>query len=157
MPLLHINLSNEKQVVELMHDLKPQTLILRQVIINKDIMSSMSPADEGLQIDLRHMFNGYELLSNVSSDNKLYIPVHSRALAPTPDPFIYPFHLKLNAEEIKNRFVIECFKKDGTTPVSFETNVDGHYKSIDLYFEFETNQHFETIHTPGGLGVHQHV
>ena len=103
------------------------------------------------------MFNGYELLSNVSSDNKLYIPVHSRALAPTPDPFIYPFHLKLNAEEIKNRFVIECFKKDGTTPVSFETNVDGHYKSIDLYFEFETNQHFETIHTPGGLGVHQHV
>jgi hypothetical protein len=157
MPLLHINLSSEDQVIELMHDLKPQSLILRQVIINKDVMGAMSAADEGLQIDLRHMFNGYELLSNVSSDNKLYIPVHSRPLAPTPAPFIYPFHLKMTAEEIKSRFVIKCFKKDGFTPVSFNTGTDGHYKSIDLYFEFETAQHFETIHTPGGLGVHQHV
>ena len=98
MPLLHINLSSEDQVIELMHDLKPQSLILRQVIINKDVMGAMSAADEGLQIDLRHMFNGFELLSNVSSDNKLYIPVHSRPLAPTPAPFIYPFHLKMTAE-----------------------------------------------------------
>ena len=157
MPLLHINLSSEDQVIELMHDLKPQSLILRQVIINKDVMGAMSAADEVLQIDLRHKFNGFELLSNVSSDNKLYIPVHSRPLAPTPAPFIYPFHLKMTAEEIKSRFVIKCFKKDGLTPVSFNTSTDGHYKSIDLYFEFETAQHFETIHTPGGLGVHHHV
>ena len=157
MPLLHINLTNERQTVQLLHDLKPQTLILRQVIINRDIMAAMNPAEEGLQIDLHHMFNGFELLSNVSSDNKLFIPVHSRPLAPTPAPMIYPFHLKLNAEEIKSQFVIECFKKDGITPVSFSTSDDGHYKSIDLYFEFETAQHFETIHTPGGLGAHHHV
>ena len=113
MPLLHINLSNEKQVVKLMHDLKPQRLILRQVIINRDIMGAMNAAEEGLQIDLRHMFNGYELLSNISSDNKLFIPVHSRPLAPTPAPFIYPFNIELTAEEIKCQFVIECFMKDG--------------------------------------------
>lgn len=157
MPLLHINISSESEVVELMHDLKPQTLILRQVIINRDSMSAMTPAEEGLQVDLRHMFNGYELISNVSSDNKLYIPVVSQSLATNPAPMIYPFHLKMNAEEIKARFVINCFKKDGLTPVSFDTGIDGHYKSIDLYFEFETAQHFETIHTPGGLGTHQHV
>ena len=157
MPLLHINLSNEKQVVKLMHDLKPQRLILRQVIINRDIMGAMNAAEEGLQIDLRHMFNGYELLSNISSDNKLFIPVHSRPLAPTPAPFIYPFNLELTAEEIKSQFVIECFKKDGVTPVSFDIGVDGHYKSIDLYFQYETNQHFETIHNPGGLGEHHYI
>ena len=157
MPLLHISLSSERETVKLLHDLKPQTLILKHVIINKDIMAAMTPADEGLQIDLHHMFNGFELLSNVSSDNKLFIPVHSRPLAPTPAPFIYPFHIKLNAEEIKSQFVIECFKKDGSTPISFNTSDDGHYKSIDIYFEFETAQHFETIHTPGGLGAHHHV
>ncbi len=117
----------------------------------------MSPEDEGLQIDLRSMFNGFELMSNVSSDNKLYIPVHSRALAPTPDPFIYPFHIKLNAEEIKTRFTIQCYKKDGITPVSFNTSTDGHYKSIDLYFEYETAQHFEVIHNPGGIGKHSTI
>ena len=148
MPLLHINLSSPKQTIKLMHDLKPQKLTLKTVIINKDIENSMNADNEGLQIDLRHMFNGYELMSNISSDNKLFIPVHSRPLAPTPDPFIYPFHISLNAEEIKREFIIECFKKDGKTPISFEQtgpDNDGHYKSIDLYFEYQTNQHFETI------------
>ena len=157
MPLLHLNLSNEKQEINLMHDLKPQTLILREVMINKDVMAAMSPGDEGLQIDLREMFNGFELMSNVSPDNKLYIPVQSRPLAPTPASFIYPFHIKLNAEEIKSRFTIETFKKDGITPVSFSTSTDGHYKSIDLYFEYETAQHFEVIHNPGGLGKHSTI
>ena len=111
MPLLHINLSEANQTINLMHDLKPQTLILRTVIINKDIMASMNPDEEGLQLDLHKMFNGFEFLSNVSDDNKLFIPTHSRPLAPTPAPFIYPFHIKLNAEEIKNQFTRETLKK----------------------------------------------
>ncbi len=148
MPLLHIHLNQQSQTVKLMHDLKPQTLFLRQIIINKDIENSMNADNEGLTIDLHHMFNGFEIMSNISSDNKLFIPVHSRALAPTPDPFIYPFHIKLNAEEIKREFLIECFKKDGKTPISFEQtgpDNDGHYKTIDLYFEYQTAQHFETL------------
>ena len=69
---------------------------------------------------------------------------------------IYPFHIKLNAEEIKSQFNISCFKKDGKTPITFNTGTDGHYKSIDLYFEFETAQHFETIIGTAG-GIHSAV
>lgn len=152
MPLLHISLTEPNQTINLMHDLKPQTLILRQVMICKDATASMLPAEEGLQIDLHHMFNGFEFLSNKSDDNKLFIPTYSRPTTLTPAPMIYPFHIKLNAEEIKSQFNISCFKKDGKTPITFNTGTDGHYKSIDLYFEFETAQHFETIiGTAGGF------
>ena len=70
MPLLHISLTEPNQTINLMHDLKQQTLILRQVMICKDATASMLPAEEGLQIDLHHMFNGFEFLSNKSDDNK---------------------------------------------------------------------------------------
>jgi hypothetical protein len=140
-----------------MHDLKPQTLILRQVMICKDATSNQAPAEEGLFIDLNKMFNGFEFLTNKSDDNKLFIPTYSRPTNLNPAPMIYPFHIKLNAEEIKSQFSISCFKKDGVTPVSFDTGTDGHYKSIDLYFEYQTPQHFETIHTSGGAGFHSTV
>jgi len=156
MPLLHIHLDSPTTVVELQHDLKPQTLILRSVMVNRDIMSAQSQADDALQIDLGRMFNGFEMLSNKAQDNKLFLPFASRPSSLTPAPAIYPLHLKMNAEEIKSRFEVKVFKKDGKTPVSFATGTDGHYRTIDLYFEFETAQHFETIFNPEGQGT-QHI
>ena len=148
MPLLHIKLQ---------HDLRPQTLILRSVMINKDVKGTQDVTEDGVQIGLQKMFSGFEMLSNKGDDNKLFLPCYSKALTPTPAPLIYPLHLKLNAEEIKSVFEVEVFKKDGITPVSFTPSVDGHFKTIDLYFEFETAQHFEHIFNPGGLGKHSHV
>lgn len=157
MPLLHLHIDEPSKVIELPHDLKAQSLILRQVMINKDIKAANDVTEDGVQIGLSNMFNGFEMLSNKGDDNKLFLPIYSRANSGTPAPLIYPLHIKLNSEDIKSRFTINVFKKDGITPVSFNTAVDGYYKSVDLYFEFQTAQHFTTIHNPGQQGFHNAV
>jgi hypothetical protein len=97
------------------------------------------------------MFNGFEMLSNKSQDNKLYLPVPNGVHVSD-----YNFHVRFNSEEIKRSFEVQLTKKDGSAVV-FGSNANN-YVSVDVYFEYETAQHFETVHNPSGKGsVHSTI
>jgi hypothetical protein len=153
MPLLHIHLNSPKTTVELGHDLKPQNLILRKVIVHRINGTAFSENDSGIHIDLHRMFNGFEMLSNKSQDNKLYVPVPNFNITTFYD---YAFHVRFNSEEIHRSFEVQLTKKDGSAVV-FGSNANN-YVAVDLYFEYETAQHFETVHNPSGKGsVHSTI
>ena len=138
MPLLHINLTNEKQEVDIGRDIKAQSMILRKIVVVRDALASedVDNSELGLHIDLHRMINGVETLSNISQGNHIYVPVSDRNNSGDRIHQQFDFNIRFNAEYIPRKFPINLYKKN-MSAVSFASGTDGSFDSVDLYFEYE--------------------
>tara|TARA_Y100001963_G_C6759534_1_gene438733 strand:+ start:1312 stop:1716 length:405 start_codon:yes stop_codon:yes gene_type:complete len=132
MVLLHLRLTEYDSKLTLPHDIKAQELILRKISISKD--SGDQTLGGGVMLDFHQFSNSYELMT--SEDNgMLCVPLGETASHITQD-----YHIKFGSEDIKREFHIKTFKYDGTTKALF-TSGTGHINSIDIFFEYSTNEH----------------
>ena len=135
MVLLHLRITDANQILTLHHDIKAQYIILRKVVIKKDISGSSHTTGGGLCLDLNSMTNSYEIMTS-EHNSMLTLPIDDAKALSNLD-----FHVKFSAENIKNQFAIPVFKYDGLTKPSFDSGTSGHIDSIDIYFEYSSNDH----------------
>jgi len=133
MVLLHLRLTEQEQKLELPHDIKAQHVVLRKVVIQKDVNSG-NLLGGGLCLDLNAMTNSYEIMTS-EHNGYLTLPVQDDVALTN-----HEFHIKFSAENIKSEFRMKTFKYDGVTKAVYTTG-NGHIDSVDLYFEYETNDH----------------
>ena len=134
MPILHMRLDKATTVVELPIDLTAQKMVLRKATILKDTTASQSLGGS-VMIDIPWI-NSFEMVSNITSKH-LVIPLDE-----TSKYNDTRFNLNLNGEHVNRRFTVQSFKSDGITPAVFGTGNNGDIKSIDLFFEYQTNHQF---------------
>ena len=145
MPVLHIRITKENDYINLSRSLHAQSFVFKRAVV---VMNPSTTAgtiqnlDGGVTIQLS-FFTGFELLSNLSSNN-IYLPF-SPPKIDTVDPpntgnydiFDIRYDLQFDAEDVKNSFNAKVFHYDsGSEQPSFGTSA-GTIKYIDLYFEFD--------------------
>lgn len=133
MVLLHIRITEQGQALTLHHDIKAQYMVLRKVCIHKKT-STNDNIGTGLCIDLNSMTNTYEIMTT-EHNGYLTVPMNPDAGFDDID-----FHIRFGAENVKNSFTIPVYNYDGLTRTTFGTG-NHTIHSIDLYFEYETNDH----------------
>lgn len=135
MVLLHVRITGSRQVQKIQHDLKltHQNLTLRKVIVNK-ADNTAAPLGGGIVLDMSGVTHGYEINSTERSGH-LYIPLSDDQQYTQLD-----FHTRFGASDIPSEFMIKVFKNDGVTSPAFLTG-DHHLISVDMFFEYETNDH----------------
>ena len=133
MVLLHIRINSQGQQLVLHHDIKAQYMILRKVCIHK-LTASNDNIGTGLCIDLNSMTNSYEIMT---TEHNGYLTVPMNPDAGFDD---VNFHIRFGAENVKNNFTIPVYNYDGITKTTFGTG-NHEVSSVDLYFEYETNDH----------------
>ena len=133
MVLLHLRLTSQNEQLDIPHDLKAQSVILRKVIIQKDTASG-NLLGGGICLDLNAMTNSFEIMTS-EHNGYLTVPcLDNQAMT------IHDYHIKFSAEEIKSQFRMKTFNYDGVTKSVFTTG-NGHIDSIDIFFEYHTNDH----------------
>lgn len=142
MPLLHIHLDSNTNEIDLGADLPPQKLILRRVVVARDSTASETTDNSkyGAILDLHEMFNGTEFVSNLTGSNRLFVPntPYDGASAHTHKQITsHDFNIRMGAESIPRKFEVRVFDIDNVTLASFDASTQGHYDSIDMYWEYE--------------------
>ena len=135
MVLLHLRITEANQILSLHHDIKAQYIILRKVVVNKDTSGTTHSTGGGICLDLNSMTNSYEIMTS-QHNGYLTVPIDDTISLTNLD-----YHVKFSAENIKREFSIPVYKYDGLTLPSFDSSVAGHINSIDVYFEYSSNDH----------------
>ena len=135
----------ENDNINLSRSLHAQSFVFKRAVV---VMNPSTTAgtiqnlDGGLTIQLS-FFTGFELLSNLSSNN-IYLPFSPPKIDSTITPntgnydiFDIRYDLQFDAEDVKNSFNAKVYHYDsGSQQPTFGT-AEGTIKYIDLYFEFD--------------------
>ena len=145
MPVLHMRIQKANENINLSRSLHAQSFVFKRavVVLNPSTAAgTIQNLDGGVTIQLS-FFTGFELLSNLSSNN-IYLPFTPPKLDTTVtsntgnyDIFDIRYDLQFNTEDIKNSFNASVYHYDsGSQQPTFGTTA-GTIKYIDLYFEFD--------------------
>jgi hypothetical protein len=132
MPILHIRLTSNRQVITLPTYINAQRMILKKVVIHKDI-STASTIGSGLFIELPFI-NGFEMVSN-STAKQIVVPFNETIVFNDIE-----FNLDIEGEHIDQEFEINVHNTDLTTRTPFD--VAGGLDSIDIYFSFTNDSKY---------------
>ena len=133
MVLLHLRLTEQEQQLDIPHDIKAQVVVLRKIVVQKDT-SAGNLLGGGICLDLNAMTNSFEIMTS-EHNGYLTVPLLDGSALTN-----HEFHIKFSAEQIKSQFRMKTFKYDGVEKAVFGSG-NGHIDSIDIYFEYETNDH----------------
>ena len=145
MPVLHLRIKEANENINLSRSLHAQSFVFKRavVVMNPSTQpNQIQNLDGGVTIQLS-FFTGFELLSNLSSNN-IYLPfsppkIDSNVTPNTGNYDVYDirYDLQFDAEDVKNSFNAKVFHYDSGKDKPTFGSAAGNIKYIDLYFEFD--------------------
>lgn len=132
--------------VELSHPIPMQTLKLVKSCVHMSYAASGANTNSTIFARIPWLTH-YEITSNTAES---YLPIQIEPTplntsASTPDDVVYSNHtydIRFKCDDIPTKFDVEFFKDTNGTAMPFNTTGDNKVRSIDLYFEYSTNDAF---------------
>ena len=134
MPILHIRVKGNNEVINLDSGIHAQQFTLKRCIVIKDPTVSATSYDYrgGISASFDWLQGGLEIKSNINSD-ELSIPIDV-----TKEVNDVRFDLNFASEDVNRSFQTNIFNytKTGDRPTFDEAGTNGELKYIDFYFQY---------------------
>lgn len=140
MVLLHISAkasatASHKFRVELPHKIISQVFTIKKSIIVQQYNASGANTNHIAYLNVPWI-SMYEATNNNSQP---WLPL---SFDPSQSRTESDYHIRIKAEELPMAFDIELYKDADGTPFQFQSGTNNQLQSVDLFFEYETNQSF---------------
>lgn len=135
MPILHIRITENSEVINLDRNIHSQNFIFKRAVIVQN-PATTNVYNGGLTIKLSFLSGGLEFASNINSDEFSVAIQESQAVNDVR------FDLNFSAEDISRSFQTDIFNynKSGARPVFDASNL----LYVDLYFEYDELYQYNT-------------
>lgn len=140
MVLLHLNATATANAtntfrVNLPHKIISQVFTIKKSIIAQQYNATGANTNHIVYCDLPFI-SMYEATNNNSQP---WLPL---SFDPSNNRTESDYHIRVKAEELPMSFDVRLYKDTDGTPFELETGVNNQLQSVDLFFEYETNQSF---------------
>ena len=135
MPILHIRITENEQIINLDSGIYSQNFTFKRAVIIKDVGTSTYDYRGGVTVNLDFLAGGTEIKSNINTD-EISIPFDdSNKISDIR------YDLNFSTEDVSRSFLVKVFNydKQGDPPPFDITGTAGEIKYIDLYFQYNTN------------------
>jgi hypothetical protein len=135
MPILHIRITKNEEIINLDSGIYSQNFTFKRAVIIKDTGTSTYDYRGGVTISLDFLQGGTEFKSNINTD-EISIPFDdSNKISDVR------WDLNMSTEDVSRSFLVKVFNydKQGALPPFDVAGTAGEIKYIDLYFQYNTN------------------